>query len=40
MVLHEFPEEIVTYFLLLQSDINERAAFLDAFAAAALASPA
>ena len=37
MVLHEFPEEIVTYTLLVRSGFSERRSFLLAFIAAALA---
>lgn len=39
MVLHEFPEGIVTYLLLLKSGIGERNAALVAFLAAAASTP-
>lgn len=39
MVLHEFPEGIVTYVLLIRGGINERRAFWLAFASAALTTP-
>lgn len=39
MVLHEFPEGIITYLLLLRSGFNERIALLWAFVAAALTTP-
>lgn len=39
MVLHEFPEGIVTYILLIRGGFSERSAFLMAFAAAALTTP-
>ena len=39
MVLHEFPEGIVTYLLLIQSGFSERYALLLAFLAAALTTP-
>ena len=39
MVLHEFPEGIITYVLLLQSGFSERKAALFAFLAAALTTP-
>lgn len=40
MLLHEFPEGIVTYLLLLKSGIAERRAAWLAFAAAAASTPA
>ena len=40
MVLHEFPEGIVTYILLLRGGFAPRNAFLAAFLAAALTTPA
>jgi zinc transporter ZupT len=40
MVLHEFPEGIITYMLLLRSGINEQKSLLLAFLAAALSTPA
>jgi zinc and cadmium transporter len=40
MVLHEFPEGIVTYTLLIRGGFSERRAFLMAFFAAALTTPA
>jgi zinc transporter ZupT len=39
MVLHEFPEGIVTYALLLRGGFSDRRAFLLAFLAAALTTP-
>lgn len=39
MVLHEFPEGIVTYTLLLRSGFSDRQSFLLAFLAAALTTP-
>jgi zinc transporter ZupT len=39
MVLHEFPEGIVTYTLLLRSGFSERRSLLLAFLAAALTTP-
>lgn len=39
MVLHEFPEGIVTYALLLRGGFSERRAFLLALVAAALTTP-
>jgi len=39
MVLHEFPEGIVTYTLLLRSGFSERRSFLLAFIFAALTTP-
>lgn len=39
MVLHEFPEGIVTYLLLLRGGFRERTALLLAFLAAALTTP-
>ena len=39
MILHEFPEGIVTYILLLRGGVQERSAFLLAFLAAALTTP-
>ena len=39
MVLHEFPEGIITYLLLLRSGLTERMAMLAAFIAAALSTP-
>ncbi len=39
MVLHEFPEGIVTYALLLRGGFSERQAFLLAMVAAALTTP-
>jgi zinc and cadmium transporter len=39
MVLHEFPEGIVTYTLLIRSGFSERRSFLLAFLAAALTTP-
>jgi zinc transporter ZupT len=40
MVLHEFPEGIVTYLLLVKSGFAERRAAVLAFAAAAVSTPA
>jgi ZIP family zinc transporter len=40
MVLHEFPEGIITYLLLLRAGLSERQAALLAFAAAAATTPA
>jgi zinc transporter ZupT len=40
MVLHEFPEGIVTYVLLRRSGFNHRSGFLWAFVAAGLSTPA
>lgn len=39
MVLHEFPEGIVTYTLLIRSGFSERKSFLLAFLAAGLTTP-
>jgi zinc and cadmium transporter len=39
MVLHEFPEGVVTYALLLRSGFSERMSFVLAFAAAAVTTP-
>jgi len=39
MVLHEIPEGVVTYLLLLRSGFDERRAALLAFAAAAASTP-
>lgn len=39
MVLHEFPEGIITYLLLLRGGFSERAAGLSAFFAAAVTTP-
>ena len=39
MVLHEFPEGIITYLLLLKGGFKERSAMLFAFLAAALTTP-
>jgi zinc transporter ZupT len=39
MVLHEFPEGIITYLLLLRSGFTERKALLLSFLAAALSTP-
>ena len=39
MVLHEFPEGIITYLLLLRSGFSERTALVLAFLAAALSTP-
>ena len=39
MVLHEFPEGIITYLLLLKGGFSERTAMLLAFLAAALTTP-
>lgn len=39
MVLHEFPEGIVTYLLLIRGGFSEKAAFVSAFLAAALTTP-
>lgn len=39
MVLHEFPEGIVTYVLLLRGGFSERRSFVLAFLAAALTTP-
>ncbi len=39
MVLHEFPEGIITYLLLLRAGFSEKTAFLLAFFAAALTTP-
>jgi zinc transporter ZupT len=39
MVLHEFPEGIVTYTLLVRSGFTERRSFLLAFLAAAATTP-
>ena len=39
MVLHEFPEGVVTYTLLVRSGFSERRSFLLAFLAAALTTP-
>jgi zinc transporter ZupT len=39
MVLHEFPEGIITYTLLLRSGFSEQRSFLMAFVAAALTTP-
>lgn len=40
MVLHEFPEGVVTYTLLVRSGFSERRSFLLAFLAAAVTTPA
>jgi zinc transporter ZupT len=40
MVLHEFPEGIITYLLLLRGGFSERKAMLLAFIAAAATTPA
>ena len=39
MVLHEFPEGVITYLLLLRGGFSERASLLLAFLAAALTTP-
>jgi zinc transporter ZupT len=39
MVMHEFPEGIITYLLLLRAGFSERKSFLLAFFAAALTTP-
>lgn len=39
MVLHEFPEGIITYLLLLRSGFSERTALLLSFLAAAISTP-
>ena len=39
MVLHEFPEGIITYLLLLRGGFSERAAWVAAFFAAAVTTP-
>lgn len=39
MVLHEFPEGIVTYILMLRGGFSKRAAFILAFIAAAITTP-
>ena len=39
MVLHEFPEGIITYLLLIRGGLGERSALLLAFLAAALTTP-
>ena len=39
MVLHEFPEGIITYLLLLRAGFSEKKAFLLAFLSAALTTP-
>jgi len=39
MVLHEFPEGIITYLLLLKGGFKERSAMIMAFLAAALTTP-
>jgi len=39
MVLHEFPEGIITYLLLLRAGFSEKTAFLLAFFSAALTTP-
>jgi len=39
MVLHEFPEGIITYLLLIRGGFGERGALLSAFLAAALSTP-
>ncbi len=39
MVLHEFPEGIITYLLLIRGGFNERKAMILAFLAAALTTP-
>lgn len=39
MVLHEFPEGIITYTLLIRSGFSDRQSFLLAFLAAALTTP-
>ncbi|MBW2000824.1 MAG: ZIP family metal transporter [Deltaproteobacteria bacterium] len=40
MVLHEFPEGIITYLLLIRGGFKERSSFLLAFMAAAVTTPA
>jgi ZIP family zinc transporter/zinc and cadmium transporter len=40
MVLHEFPEGIITYLLLLRSGFSEKTAFILALLAASLSTPA
>ncbi|WP_320047600.1 ZIP family metal transporter [uncultured Ilyobacter sp.] len=39
MVLHEFPEGIITYLVLIKSGFSERSSFLMSFLAAALTTP-
>ncbi len=39
MVLHEFPEGIITYLLLIRAGFRERTALMIAFLAAALSTP-
>ena len=39
MVLHEFPEGIVTYLLMIRGGISKKSAFVLAFVAAALTTP-
>ena len=39
MVLHEFPEGIITYLLLLRGGFNERSALILAFLAASISTP-
>ena len=39
MVLHEFPEGIITYLLLMRGGVYERRAMLLAFLAAAVTTP-
>ncbi|MCB1986380.1 MAG: ZIP family metal transporter [Burkholderiales bacterium] len=39
MVLHEFPEGIITYLLLLRSGFSEKKAFILAFFAASISTP-
>ena len=39
MVLHEFPEGIITYLILIKSGFSERSSFLMSFLAAALTTP-
>jgi ZIP family zinc transporter/zinc and cadmium transporter len=39
MVLHEFPEGIITYLLLLRSGFSKRSSWILAFAAASISTP-
>jgi zinc and cadmium transporter len=39
MVLHEFPEVIVTYLLMLRGGFSKKSAFVVAFLAAAVSTP-
>ena len=39
MVLHEFPEGVITYLLLIRGGFGERTSFILAFLAAALTTP-